>query len=581
MADDDANIVQKDTNINDLISEDVEVRKKVKITTEDQEQKFKEKMKEIRIKEKEKAAQERAENLEINYINLAGFPISPEVLSLISKEQAQELRTIIFLKTSDQLRIGTTNPNNPEVLQLLSTLEEKEGVHGEIYLISDYSFEKALKLYDYLPKHRKFTGGLEISENDLEKFKKGMKSFRDINSQAQKASITEVLTVLVAGAIQSRASDIHVEAEESDVKIRYRIDGVLHEVAFLPKESWPKIISRIKLLSGLKINITNVPQDGRFTIYLTNEFIDVRVSCVPTTFGESVVMRLLMSSAIGLELEDLGIRGQAFAQLQHEIIRPNGMILATGPTGSGKTTTLYAFMKKLNQPETKIMSLENPIEYRIVGINQSQIDEKLNYSFAKGLKSILRQDPDIVMVGEIRDPETAEIAIQAALTGHIMLSTLHTNNAAGAIPRLLSMAVKPYLLAPALNSIIGQRLVRRICQNCTQETKISENDLERVKAIIKKLPPSVDLKIDLGNLKFYKGKGCDECNQIGYKDRVGIFEVMIMNEEIEKLILSGQVSEHQLQEIAIRNGMVAMVQDGVLKAIDGITTVEEVFKVTE
>ena len=272
MTDDDSNIIQKDTGIDDLISEEKATKKKVKITTEEHEQKFKEKMEEIRIKEKEKVTRERAEEQNLGYINLTGFPISPEVLSLISKEQAQKIRAIIFLKTGDQLRIGTTDPNNPAIHQLLTSLEEKEDAHGEIYLISDHSYESALKLYDNLPKPRKFTGGVEIKKEDLDKFKSGMKGFRDINDKAQRASTTEILTVLIAGAIQSRSSDIHIEAEEDDVKVRYRIDGVLHDVASLPKESWPKIISRVKLVSGLKINITNVPQDGRFTIYLVKDF---------------------------------------------------------------------------------------------------------------------------------------------------------------------------------------------------------------------------------------------------------------------------------------------------------------------
>lgn len=571
----------KDKNIQDLINEEKGAKKKVRVATEEDEQKFQEKMQEIKIKERERATREKAESLGLGYIDLAGFPITPEALSLIQKEKAQELKAFCFLKTGDQLRLGVVDPENPAIIDILSSLEKQEGVHGGVYLISEHSFQSGFKMYDTLPRIRKFVSGLEISQQDLEKFKSALKSFRDLSEQIKRVSVTEVLTIIVAGAIQSRSSDIHIEAEEKDVKVRYRIDGVLHDVASLPKDMWIKIINRVKLLSGLKINITNVPQDGRFTIYLTKEFIDVRVSCIPTAYGESVVMRLLMSSAVGLELEVLGIRGQAFKQMQHEIERPNGMILSTGPTGSGKTTTLYAFIKKLNQPENKIITMENPVEYRIAGINQSQVDESRHYGFAEGLKSILRQDPDIVMVGEIRDPETAEIAIQAALTGHLMLSTMHTNSAAGAIPRLLSMQVKPYLLAPSLNTIIGQRLVRRICPNCKREKKLSDDDLKRVKEDLQKLPKDSEFKFDINNLKFYQGAGCDECSGIGYRGRIGIYEILIMNEEIEKLILTGQVSEYQMQEIAVRHGMVTMVQDGLLKALDGITAVEEVFEVIE
>jgi len=571
----------KDKNLKDLIDESKDEKKKVKIATEEDEEKLQEKMKEISIKERERATRGKANEWGLGYVDLSGFPITPEALSSISKEKANELKTVCFLKTNEQIRIGTIDPENPSVLELLASLEKKDGLNGEIYIISEHSLANAIKLYDTLPKIRKYVSGIEISQQDLEKYKHAVKSFRDLAEQVKRVSTTEILNIIVAGAIQSRSSDIHIEAEEKDVKVRYRIDGVLHDVASLPKDIWPKIINRIKLLSGLKINITNVPQDGRFTIYLTKEFIDVRVSCIPTAYGESVVMRLLMSSAVGLELKDLGIGGEAFRLIKQEIERPNGMILTTGPTGSGKTTTLYAFIKTLNQPESKIITLENPIEYRLAGINQSQVDESRNYTFAGGLKSILRQDPDIVMVGEIRDQQTAEIAIQAALTGHLMLSTLHTNSAAGAIPRFLSMGVIPYLLAPALNVVIGQRLVRRICSNCKKETELSEDDLKRVKEDLQKLPKNVEFKYDINNLKFYQGTGCDECSSIGYRDRIGIYEVLIMNEEIEKLILTGQVSEYQMQEIAVRHGMVTMVQDGILKALDGVTTVEEIFAVTE
>jgi len=571
----------QDKNIQALIDESKGAKKKVRIATEEDEQKFQEKMQEISIKERERATREKAESLGLGYIDLTGFPITPEALSLIPKEKAQGIKAICFLKTSDQLRLGVVDPENQGIIDILSSLEKNEGVNSEVYLISEHSFQTGLKMYDNLPRIRKVVSGIEISQEDLEKFKSTLKSFRDLNEQIKRVSVTEILSMIVAGAIQSRASDIHIEAEEKDVKVRYRIDGVLHDVASLPKEIWPKIINRVKLLSGLKINITKVPQDGRFTIYLTKEFIDVRVSCIPTAYGESVVMRLLMSSAVGLELGDLGIGGEALKQIQHEIDRPNGMILTTGPTGSGKTTTLYAFLKTLNKQENKIITLENPVEYRIAGINQSQVDESRHFGFADGLKSVLRQDPDIVMVGEIRDPETADIAIQAALTGHLMLSTMHTNSAAGAIPRLLSMQVKPYLLAPSLNTIIGQRLVRRVCPNCKKEVKLSDDFLKRVKEDLQKLPKDFGFKYEINNLKFYQGAGCKECSGIGYQGRIGIYEILIMNEEIEKLILTGLVSEYQMQEIAVRHGMVTMVQDGIIKALDGITTIEEVFAVTE
>ncbi|MFH1661980.1 MAG: GspE/PulE family protein, partial [Candidatus Falkowbacteria bacterium] len=335
----------------------------------------------------------------------------------------------------------------------------------------------------------------------------------------------------------------------------------------------------LKMLSGVKINITNKPQDGRISIFLKEERIDIRASFLPTAHGESVVMRLLKSSSVGLAFEDLGIRGESFERLKKEVDRPNGMIITTGPTGSGKTTTLYAILKKLNSPETKIITIEDPIEYQLSGVNQSQVSK--NYTFAQGLRSIVRQDPDVVMVGEIRDLETAEIAIQAALTGHLVLSTIHTNDAAGTVPRFLSMGAKPFLLAPALNAMIGQRLVRRICEKCKKEVKIEDEKIERIKGIINSMPEEYKNKIDINNLKFYKGEGCEACQSIGYKGRVGIYEIMTMNKEIEQSILSGKVSEYDMREISAKTGMVTMVQDGILKAIDGITTVEEIFRVAE
>jgi len=301
-------------------------------------------------------------------------------------------------------------------------------------------------------------------------------------------------------------------------------------------------------------------------------------------YGESVVMRLLKSSAASLNFDDLGIRGKAFVDLKHEIQRPNGMIITTGPTGSGKTTTLYAILNKLNDAGTKIITLEDPVEYKLQGINQSQIDHAKDYTFAHGLRSILRQDPNVVMVGEMRDLETADVAINAALTGHLVISTIHTNSASGAIPRFLAMGVKPFLLSPALNAIIGQRLLRKICDQCKIEDSIDNDTMTKILNLLSKIPVSSAERLqdeELNNLKFYKGQGCPVCHGLGYKSRVGVYEIMTMNAEIEKIILSGKVSEYEIQEIAVKSGMLTMVQDGLLKAKDGITSVEEVFKKTE
>jgi len=554
---------------------------KPQIAGEEEEEKLKKKLKEIELRDIENQTSRRAFQLGLPYINLRNFPIAPEALSLIAPEDALRYQVVCFYRTEHEAKLASTNPLSESLAEFITRFEGANDLKTELYLISQPSFDLAYKLYATLPKITKIIRGIEIKEEDIKKFQARITTFQDLNREIQKVSVSDLLTLVIASAIQSRSSDIHIEAEETDIKIRFRIDGVLVDVASLNKKFWPQVISRIKLISGLKINITDRPQDGRFTIYLTNDKIDVRVSCLPTGFGESVVMRLLRSSVTGLAFEDLGLRSQAFEQLKKEIERPNGMIITTGPTGSGKTTTLYAILNKLNNPETKIITLEDPIEYQLKGINQSQVDYSKGYTFAKGLRSILRQDPDVVMVGEIRDLETAEIAIQAALTGHLVISTLHTNDAAGAIPRFLSMGVKPYLLAPAINAIIGQRLVRRICNNCKVPTELPNELLERVKKILSEIPENSGVKIDLNNLRFYTGKGCSECQGLGYRGRIGIYEILTMSPEIEKSILSGDVSEYQMRELAKKQGMITMVQDGLLKALDGITTVEEVFRVAE
>lgn len=548
---------------------------------EEAEEKFEEKMQEIRIKEREEKTEKEAKAQGLPYINLTGFPISPEVIGSISKKQAEELRAVCFFNNGGQIRVATTNPRQAEIKELLHQLEERFHGKARLYLVSEESFKHALKIYDALPEIKEVSRGVSISKEELKQFRQELKTFKDLDEKIQRANITDIVAMIIASSLESRASDIHIEAEETNVKVRFRVDGILHDVAGLEKKIWPKIISRVKVIAGLKINIEDKPQDGRFTIFIEEGKTDVRVSTLPTAYGESVVMRLLKSSAIGLQFEELGLEGGAFKKLEQEIKRPNGMIIATGPTGSGKTTTLYAILNKLNKPETKIITLEDPIEYELKGINQSQIDHSKDYTFAKGLRSILRQDPDIIMVGEIRDIETAEIAIQAALTGHLVISTIHTNSAAGAIPRFLSMGAKSFLLAPALNAIIGQRLVRKICENCKEEIKLDEETLKQVREILAQLPEQSERKADLDKMKFYHGKGCEACNNLGYRGRIGIYEIMVMNQELEKIILSGSLSEYDIQEIAVKNGMVTMVQDGLLKAAAGVTTVEEVFRVAE
>lgn len=540
---------------------------------------FAQKSKEIKAKELERATEKKANSAGLPYISLLDFSISAEALVLISEDEAKKLSMVCFFYDGGRIRFGATQPQKEGVKDKIKKLKNKYHCQGKLYLISENSLNHALKLYKSIPKAREFDRGIEISEKNLDKYSEKFSGFKDLQNQINKAQLTEIVTIIMASAIKTNTSDIHIETEKEGIKVRFRVDGMLHDVAVIDKKLWKKIISRLKMLAQVKINVDNKPQDGRITINTKKDKINIRASFLPTNYGESVVMRLLKASEVGLSFEELGIRKRAFQQLKREVERPNGMIVTTGPTGSGKTTTLYAILKKLNKPETKIIAIEDPIEYQLEGISQSQVNK--DYTFAKALRSIVRQDPDIIMVGEIRDIETAEIVIQAALTGHLVLSTIHTNDAAGAVPRFLSMGTKSFLLAPSINTVIGQRLVRRICQECKQPDDLGEEKLTRVKNIFKKLPEEHKKDIDLNNMKFYKGVGCDACQDIGYKGRIGIYEIMIMSAEIEKLILSKHVSEYDMRDMAVKNGMILMVQDGLMKAVEGITSIDEVFRVAE
>ena len=584
---------QNDKDISELIQMSTGSKQAPHISSGEVEDKLKSKISEIEEKKKEEITEREAAALGVGYIFLKGFPLNPEALILIPEEEAIARQVVSFFKTDEEIRVGALNPTDPAVTELVWRLETDTRTHGAVYKISSQSLQYALGMYRTIPKLRKYAGGIEIGEADLIRYQGKISSFKDIAERILHVSATDLLTAVLAGAIQANSSDVHIEAEQDDVKIRYRVDGVLYDVASLPKKDWPKIINRVKLIAKLKINVTDIPQDGRFTIYLTEEFIDVRVSTIPSAYGESIVMRLLMSSTTGFGLEELGLVGDAYETVKREIERPNGMILNTGPTGSGKTTTLYAILKKLNTASLKIITLENPIEYRLKGIIQSQVEisdsaeskikksgeAKRLFTYANGLKSVLRQDPDVGMVGEIRDQETADIAIQAALTGHLLLSTLHTNSSAGAIPRLISMSVKPFLLAPSLNCVIGQRLVRKICVNCQEAYTPDEPTLKRVDDAINSIPEAKRQGLTRATYKFLRGKGCESCNGIGYKGRIGIFEILTMNKGIENLILNAQSSENQIREVAQKNGMLTMLQDGMIKACQGMTTPDEVFRV--
>jgi type IV pilus assembly protein PilB len=540
--------------------------------------KFAKKQTEIKLKDIEKQTEKKAVSVGLSYVNLVGFPISPEALSLISEERSHELKAVCFFYDGVNVRVGCLEPSE-EINVEIQRLNEQYFSDTKLYLISQNSLDLAFENYKAIPKIKKYDSGVEITEENLENFKKDIANYKNLNEKINEVNVSDIVTLILATAIKIGASDVHIEAEESGVAIRFRIDGVLQDAAKIDRDKWKKIVTRMKILARVKINISGKPQDGRYTIHLKNGKIDVRSSFLPTAYGESVVMRLLNSQAVALEFESLGIRPGILEALRKEIEKPNGLILTTGPTGSGKTTTLYAILKKLNQPGTKIVTLEDPIEYQLEGINQSQIEAGQGYTFSDGLRSILRQDPNVIMIGEVRDLETAEISIQASLTGHLVLSTLHTNDASGVIPRLIDIGVKPYFLVPSINAVIGQRLIRRLCPHCRQKHVLNPEEEERAQKILAVISPKANINIPAKLDSFYKaGKGCEECNYIGYKGRIGIYEIFTMDERLKQLTIDKAPSFKILQQ-AIENGMITMLQDGILKCLDGLSSLEELYRV--
>ncbi len=537
------------------------------------------KERELKSKKQEEQTEAQAAASGLGYINLFGFPVSPEAIGLISESEAKSNKIICFYYDGENIRIGVVGGITPASQAIVDRINNQYFTRSRIYLISDLSFNYAVELYKTLPKVKKYETGVEIKPEDLKRFKAAISSYKSLNEEINKVNISDVVTLMLATALKVGASDVHIEAEAQGIVVRLRIDGVLQEAAVIDKLKWKKIISRMKILAGVKINIEDKPQDGRYSIYLDNDTVDVRSSFLPTAYGESVVMRLLKSQSVGLSFEELGLRPDAFRILQAEMSKPNGLILTTGPTGSGKTTTLYAVLNKLNQPGTKIITLEDPIEYQLKGISQSQVNPKQGYTFAEGLRSILRQDPNVIMVGEIRDVETAEIAVQASLTGHLVLSTLHTNDASGVIPRLVDMGVKPFFLTPAVNAVLGQRLVRQLCPKCKVVHELNPEEDERVKKVLAVISPRANISIPSTLPTIYRaGAGCEYCSGIGYKGRIGIYEVFTMDDKIKQLANDGAPAFKILQQ-AIENGMVTMLQDGVLKTLDGVTSLDEVYRV--
>ena len=529
---------------------------------------------ELNRKFEEEETQRQALKLNLPYINLYGYPTDTQALNVLSKEDAQTHDAAVFFREGRVLKLGVVKPS-PSHQQLIKELKELDYT-AEIYLISHSSLQHLFGGYNVLLSTKQRSSEIKLISSDP-RFKAA--SIKEFGQQLSKVSATELIDVLLGSALDLDSSDIHVEPEGADLKIRFRIDGVLQDVAALSLDTHHQMVSRIKILSKMKLNITTTPQDGSFGLTFNQSQVDVRVSVLPSAYGESIVMRILRQDKGSLQFEELGIVGLARERILKEIEKPNGMILTTGPTGSGKTTTLYAILKRLNEPGIKIITLEDPVEDKIEGITQTPIDTRAGMTFASGLRAIFRQDPDIIMVGEMRDLETAETACQVALTGHIVLSTLHTNDAPSAIPRLLDLGVKPFVLAPAINAIIAQRLVRKICTACKESYKPSGRLQERVEMILKAVPKSAQADIP-SKLNFYHSPGCSVCKGLGYRGRMGVYEAFNISDEIEKMITRGATTT-EIRNQAISEGMLTMAQDGLLKALQGITDVEEVFRVTE
>ena len=554
------------------------------VAPEDKQGQLADKMKQMELARKEEEVEKAAMSQGLGYINLKGLPIVPEALRLIPENESREKGIIAFMyKKGAGIRVAVVE-HSAAIREIINRLSRGYGeVNVSLYLTSKVSIDEGLKMYAALPKVIAHIDEVRILESDLEKSAPASKDLKDLAEKIKKVSITQTLSLILSAAIKVESSDVHLEAEESGINLRFRIDGVLHDIARLERDIWDKLISRIKLSSKLKINIKDKPQDGSFSVHIKGEAIDFRVSTLPTAYGESVVMRILYHENIkGMNLGNLGIEEYNRKKLDQELEKPNGMIVVTGPTGAGKTTTLYAILNKLNTADNKIITIEDPIEYKIKGINQSQVNKDRDYTFAKALRSLVRQDPDIILIGEIRDKETAEISLNAALTGHLLFTTLHTNNAAGVIPRFLALGAKPYLLAPALNVSLAQRLVRKICEHCKTEEIVDQTKKERASRELELIAEQHRylLPKDINNLKFYNGRGCEQCAGLGYKGQIGIFEIFQVIDELRDMILASNVSEYKLQEMAVRNGMVTMVQDGILKAIRGVTSLDEVFRVS-
>ncbi len=530
----------------------------------------------------EEDAKRRAERFGLPYLDLISTRVPTEIkaMALVPEEKAKSALLCPLQIVKKTIMLAAFDPHRPETQAIIDELKKEYDVKVAIASLS--GLKHAWNYYQYILPQKEISGRVEIDEGQLKEIGSKITSLDALHqtiASFQSPYVSQILEIILGGAMALGASDIHLEPAEKAGLLRLRIDGLLHGVydAF-PHPMYQSIITRIKLLSGLKLNIKDEAQDGRFTIALEDRSVEIRTSIIPSEYGETAVLRLLDPRSLKVNLEELGWRADDLAIVEAEIKKPNGLILNTGPTGSGKTTTLYAFLRHVQKPEFKIITIEDPIEYHLPGISQTQVDPEAGYTFADGLRSILRQDPNIILVGEIRDKETAEIALNASLTGHLVFSTLHTNDAVGAIPRLLDLKVQTNVLGPALSLVIAQRLVRVLCPKCKAEVPINQPLAENIHKLIAGLPPRVD-KTPYTNPKIYKPVGCDACGHLGYKGRTSIFELFQVDEKAEAVIYKNP-TELELKSLAKEQGMVTMQVDGLLKVLQGITSFDEVERLT-
>jgi len=514
-----------------------------------------------------------AENLGLPFVKLKNLNIKPDTLAILPENMARERMAIVFEKDKDRVKVAMSDPKD---LETINFIRKQTGLEVDPYLATDGEIRRGLMLYRR-GLYQEFSK--IINENVAQLAgEEGVKA-------VEKVPVVKILDSVIEFAVAEEASDIHIEPHSEGVVVRFRVDGRLRDIITLPRIAHDPLIARIKFLTNLKIDEHRKAQDGRFKKSVEGQKISFRVSIIPTYHGEKVVMRLLPEEAQTYSLQELGITGHNLEVVKKTMKTPTGMLLVTGPTGSGKTTTLYTVLNMLNDEETNISTIEDPIEYSIDRVNQIQVNPGVGISFANGLRSILRQDPDIIMVGEIRDSETAEIATHSALTGHLVLSTLHTNDAAGTLPRLLDMGIEPFLIASTVNIAVGQRLVRRICPTCMESYNLDAGAISSIKketdmeATLNRLAErGVIRKKDLSSLRFYKGNGCDQCGGTGYRGRIGIYEILEMKEDIRELV-SSQADAGKIKEQAIKNGMITMLEDGIQKALEGKTTIDEILRV--